>query len=52
MRNHPGIKERLESSGFLNTLEGMSDLTPEQINSVRARAEYLCANDKWLVLLD
>jgi hypothetical protein len=44
MRNHQDIKKQLQSSAFLNTLNNLPDLTPEQKKSVQMRAEYLCRN--------
>jgi len=42
MRNHSDIKGRLMSTEFLNTLDSLPDLTPEQKNCVRMRAEFIC----------
>ena len=42
MRNHSDIKERLESVEFLDAIDNLPDLTSEQKNCVRMRAEFLC----------
>ena len=42
IRNHTDVKNQLQSTEFLSILKSLSDLTQEQKDSIRLRAEYLC----------
>ncbi|GHU92798.1 hypothetical protein FACS1894208_00690 [Clostridia bacterium] len=41
IRRHPAILEKLQSSEFLQIVDGLTDLTQEQKDSLLARANYL-----------